>query len=133
MLLLRTIAENLGRAALRFAGDPPSFEAMDSADGDNVYLVTVRASDGSSSSSKALSVTVKNIEEDGKITLSQREPQEGIAVTARLTDPDGNISGTQWQWFKSANKGTTLPTAPDAGADETAYYCTACRRHRQGG
>ena len=113
-----------GRAALRFAGDPPSFEAMDSANGDNVYEVVVRASDGSSSSSKTLSVTVNNIEEDGKITLSQREPQQGIAITARLTDPDGNISGTQWQWFKSETEGATLPAAPEAGAVETAYYCT---------
>ena len=118
------IAGNPGRAALRFAGDPPSFEAMDSADRDNVYEVTVRASDGISSNSRALSVTVKNIEEGGTITLSQLEPQEGIAITARLSDPDGNISGTSWQWFKSKTEGTAPAAAPAAGTAESAYYCT---------
>ena len=36
---------------------------MDSADGDNVYLVTVTASDGSASKSQAVSITVTNREE----------------------------------------------------------------------
>ena len=92
-------------AALRWATDgiegAPSFEAMDSADGDNVYLVTVTASDGVASKAKAVSVTVRNVEEIGKITLSQLVPQEGIAITARLSDQDGNITGTEWQWYRA--------------------------------
>ena len=78
-----------GSAALRWAtsdGTGPSFEDMDSADGDNVYLVTVTASDGVASKSQGVSITVKNTEEAGKITLTQLVPQEGIAITARLTD-----------------------------------------------
>ena len=59
---------------------------MDSADGDNVYLVTVTASDGTASKSQAVSVTVRNVEETGEITLTQLVPQEGIAITARLSD-----------------------------------------------
>ena len=73
---------------------------MDSADGDNVYLVTVTASDGSASKSQAVSITVTNREEAGTITLSQLVPQEGIAITARLSDQDGNITGTEWQWYR---------------------------------
>ena len=96
------IAESPGRATLRFTAPSPSFEAMDSADGDNVYVVVVRATDGSSSSSKTMSVTVRNIEEPGKVILSQLEPQEGIAITARLSDPDGDISATKWQWYRGA-------------------------------
>ncbi len=88
------------RAALRFTTPYPSFEAMDSADGDNVYEVVVTAYDGSARSSKTVSVTVDNIEESGSVSLSQRRPQEGIPVTARLTDPDGNITGTKWQWYR---------------------------------
>ena len=87
-------------AALRWNGSPPSFEAMDSADGDNVYEVTVRAYDGAARSSKTVTVTVDNIEEPGTVSLSQRRPQEGMAITARLSDEDGNISGTKWQWYR---------------------------------
>ena len=97
------IAGSTGQAALRWAtsdGKGPSFEAMDSADGDNVYLVTVTASDGSASTSKAVRITVVNTEEAGKITLTQLVPQEGIAITARLSDQDGNITGTEWQWYR---------------------------------
>ena len=95
----------VSRAALRWStsdGRGPSFEAMDSADGDNVYLVTVTASDGSASKSQAVSITVTNREEGGKISLSQLVPQEGIAITARLSDQDGNITGTEWQWYRGA-------------------------------
>ena len=97
------IAKNLGEAALRWStadGAGPSFEAMDSADGDNVYLVTVTASDGSASKSQAVSITVTNREEAGKVTLTQLVPQQGIAITARLTDQDDNITGTEWQWYR---------------------------------
>ena len=98
-----TPAVIVAQAALRWStsdGSGPSFEAMDSADGDNVYLVTVTASDGSASKSQAVSITVVNTEEPGSITLSQLQPQQGIAVTARLSDRDGGITGTEWQWYR---------------------------------
>ena len=110
-----TAAVSVGRAALRWATADrkgPSFEAMDSADGDNVYLVTVTASDGSASKSQAVSVTVRNVEEDGKVTLSQLVPQEGIAITARLRDDDGNITGTEWQWYRGVTDVTLLRRIP---------------------
>ena len=113
-------ADAAARATLRFTAPSPSFEAMDSADGDNVYVVMVRATDGSSSSSKTMSVTVRNIEEPGKIGLSQLEPQEGIAITARLSDPDGDISATKWQWYRGAVTVEDADTDPVNGiqADE---------------
>ena len=52
-------------------------------------LVTVTASDGSASKSEDVSITVtKRTEEFGSVSLTQLVPQEGIAITARLTDPD---------------------------------------------
>ena len=108
-------------AALRWAaGTGPSFEAMDSADGDNVYVVVVTASDGSASSSETVTVTVKNKEEPGSVTLSQRRPQEGIAITARLSDPDGGITGAKWQWYNGDDT-----TAPIDGATSSTYIPTA--------
>ena len=86
---------------------------MDSADGDNVYLVTVTASDGSASKSQAVSITVQeHVEEDGKVTLTQLVPQEGIAITARLTDKDGNITGTEWQWYRGAMQAPSSKPPP---------------------
>ena len=90
------------QAALRFTTPYPSFEAMDSADGTNVYVVVVSAYDGVARSSKTVTVTVDNVEEDGTVSLSQRRPQEGIPITASLSDPDGNITGTSWQWYRGA-------------------------------
>ena len=89
------------KGALRFTTPYPNFEAMDSADGDNVYEVVVRVSDGNESKTQTVTVTVENVEEAGTVSLSQRSPQEGIPVTASLSDKDGNITGTEWQWYKS--------------------------------
>ena len=36
-----------------------------------------------------LRVTVTNVEEPGEIDLSTLQPQEGVAITATLTDLDG--------------------------------------------
>ncbi len=105
------------QASLRWKGPAPfgpSFEDMDSADGDNVYEVTVTVSDGVARSSKDVFVTVTNKEEPGKITLTQRRPQEGIAITARLSDPDGNITDTKWQWYRGDDLiGTFIEADPN--------------------
>ena len=69
-----------------------------------MYLVTVTASDGVASKSQAVSITVFNREEVGSISLTQIVPQEGIAITARLNDQDGNITETEWQWYRSVTK-----------------------------
>ena len=100
-------------AALRWVSPFPSFEAMDSADGDNVYEVTVTATDGVARSSKAVSVTVEDTEEGGSISLTQRRPQEGMPITARLSDKDGNISGTVWQWYRGVTAGATSIVGED--------------------
>ncbi len=100
-------------AALRWSSadrDGPSFEAMDSADGDNVYEVTVTVFDGAASKSQAVSITVNNVEEPGSIKLSQRVPQAGRAITASLSDPDGGITGAEWQWYRAVTDPTSLPT-----------------------
>ena len=92
-------------AALRWAdGDGPSFEDKDSADGDNVYDVTVTVFDGKIGKSQDVNINVTNVEEDGEVTLTQRTPQEGRAITARLTDNDGGVTGAQWQWYRGGTK-----------------------------
>ena len=76
---------------------------------DNIYEVTVRAADVDGYiGTKAVKVTVTNEDEDGKVTLSKTRQRVGIAVTASVTDPDGNISGLTWQWSISSGAVTTI-------------------------
>ena len=72
-----------------------------------MYVVTVAASDGVASKSQVVTITVTNVEESGSVSLSQLVPQEGIAITARLNDQDGNITGTKWQWYRGGTPATT--------------------------
>ena len=97
----------------------PDYENATDANGDNVYEVTVQASDGKLTGMRKVKVTVENADEAGVVTLSKTQPRVGIAVTASLTDPDGSISGLTWQWSRSntaienANSDTYKPVTED--------------------
>ena len=103
-----------GTGALTF-NTSPNFEAPGSADGDNVYEVTVKASDASTppkSTSVDVTVEVTNVEEAGTVALSASQPRIGVAIRATsVTDIDGGVTGVTYQWEKSA-EGT-----PAAAAD----------------
>ena len=84
----------------------PDFESPGDADEDNVYEVTVVASDPARNSDELdVRVTVTNVPEDGTITFSSLRPKTGIALTASLTDPDGGVTDLEWQWL---NGGTAI-------------------------
>ena len=97
----------------------PDYENPTDANGDNVYEVTVQASDGKLTEMRKVKVTVENAEEVGVVTLSKTQPRVGIAVTASLTDPDGSISSLTWQWSNAdgdiadANSDTYKPVTGD--------------------
>ncbi|HEX8126580.1 MAG TPA: cadherin domain-containing protein [Allosphingosinicella sp.] len=84
--------------ALRFAA-APDFEQPADSDSNNVYQVTVSASDGSVSDEQALSITVGNVNErpvivsNGGAAAATVELDEGSTAVTRVaaTDPD---SGT---------------------------------------
>ena len=82
---------------------PPDFEDPGDADGDNVYEVTlvVAGSEGETGE-KSVRITVLNVDEAGTLTLLPEQPREGVPVTATLTDPDGVISITDWEWFATS-------------------------------
>ena len=67
-----------------------------------------------------LAVTVKVVdkEDTGKVTLDAREPQEGKAVTAMLSDPDGGETGLSWTWWRG-----TLVTDTDPNTDGNQPGC----------
>ena len=104
----------------------PDYESSTDANGDNVYEVTVQASDGKLTGMRKVKVTVENADEDGTVSLSKTQPRVGIAVTASLTDPDGSVSSLTWQWSNNngdiddANSDTYTPVAGDVGDTLTA-------------
>ncbi len=66
-----------------------------------------------------MSIFITDMEEDGVVTLSQEEPEVGVALTATLTDGDGNVSGDSWQWTRSENGVSGWDPIP--GATSSTY------------
>ena len=79
----------------------PNFEKPTDADMDNMYMVTVVATDKKKlTAMRDVVITVKNADDDGKITFSSVQPKVGIPFTATLTDEDGVVAETvKWQWY----------------------------------
>ena len=86
---------------------------------DNMYMVTITADDGTHIDTHDVTVTVTNVDEAGTLTLSTMRPAVGEEITATLTDIDGGITGTTWQWASSATADGTF--APITGATNAAY------------
>ena len=115
--------------------ESPDFEAHAAAGGDNVYNVTLVVTDRDEMIvSRAVAVTVKNIEEAGSVTLSNRVPEVGTAITASLTDPDDGVQGLTWKWYRSNDdqgnnlavipnitSGTYTPVESDAASPQFLY------------
>ena len=99
--------------------ESPNYESPADADGNNKYHVTIITTDNEgASSSLPLVVTVLNIEEPGKVTLSHAQPAIGEPITATLTDPDTKVVEVEWQWSRSDS---TDGWAPIQGATSDTY------------
>ena len=48
------------------------------------------------------------IDTPGTVTLSPTQTEMGIPITATLTDDDGGVTGTTWQWSSSDTAGGTF-------------------------
>ena len=103
---------------LRFMSKP-DYESLSTTVQNNGYpelTVTVMDSDNTDAT-RIVTVTVTNVDEDGEITLPTLKPKEEVEITATLTDPDGTISNTEWQWARSTNRTswTDIEAAVEAG------------------
>ena len=102
---------------------PPDYEnPADDGTDNNEYLVKVQASDGSNDTTLEVTVNVTNVDEDGVVTLPSLQPEEGVELTATLTDPDGGAGDTPpitaaetvltddatWQWARSSSRTGTF-------------------------
>ncbi len=103
----------------------PNYEAPTDVGANNVYDITVTASDGALSTSKAVAITVTNVNEAPVIssgaTASVAENGTGTVYTAAATDPDAattftySLSGTDASLFNiNASTGAiTFKSSPD--------------------
>ena len=57
--------------------------------------------EGGGKSTSARTTAAVLADDDGRVTLSADRVAVGDSVTARLTDPDGNIRNLTWQWASS--------------------------------
>ena len=103
----------------------PDYENPADANGDNVYKVTVVTLDGHGGRGEFdVCIAVMNINEEGKITLRDKDGNELVQpyahgpITADLTDPDGGVTGVAWVWERSQND-------PPTGDDPTAIVPAA--------
>ena len=102
---------------------PPSFEG-----GTTSYSVTITAMDDDTtplSGSLSVTITVNDAEEEGAVTITPPRgwfDVGGTQFTAELTDDDGGITGTSWQWARSPNRGAWTDIA---GATSSTYTATA--------
>ena len=91
----------------------PNYEKPTDTDTDNMYMVTVVATDAKKlTATRDVVITVIDADEDGTITFSSVQPKVGIPFMATLTDPDGVVmESVKWQWYD----GDPNVTAPDEG------------------
>ena len=108
------------------------------ADGDNMYEITVRATDSvGRTGTKDVTVEVDNVDEPGAVTLSPTQHRVGVPITATLKDDDGGVYGEVWQWsinpnnISGANSDTYTPKAGDIGS--TPLTATVTYRDAAGG
>ena len=94
-----SLADN---GALTFKSSP-NFEKPTDANMDNTYKVSIVAEDDDGlTGMKRLSIKVTNMQELGTVSILPVQPAIGRAVTATLTDEDGEIAGAEWQWASSS-------------------------------
>ncbi len=84
------------------SGASPNYEAY------NSYSLTVTVTDAEDSSEATvpMSITVRNVDEPGIVTLSTSYPQEGVQLRASLYDPDGLLGGVFRSMWSRANVAT---------------------------
>ena len=100
---------------------------------DNIYRVTVRFGaggedgdpdptddyDGDDLGELDLTITVTNVNEDGRVDISSLQPQIGTTLTATVTDLDGVAVTGSWQWASSDSMNGPFTDIPERSSDNT--------------
>ena len=106
--------------------EAPNYEMPADSNGNNVYMVTVVATDAGVDSKNKMTVervvvvTITNADEGGTVTLSSEQPKIGIELTAMLEDPDGVVADSvKWTWHAVAESDVTDDTAIAMATSDT--------------
>ena len=102
----------------------PNYDISSDANGDNIYELTVEVSDGTTISSQALTITVKDVNEAPTITSASSEDvaenSSGTIHTASASDPESDsliysLSGTDSDDFNinSSSGALSFNSSPD--------------------
>ena len=85
-------------------------------DGGYYLMATAMYTDayGSGMSANATTTSAVPPDQPGTVTLSTSHPVVDTAITATLSDPDGMITGTTWQWSKSMTMDGTFMDIDEA-------------------
>ena len=138
---------NVGRTLV--FKNQPDYENPADADGDNVYKITVVTFDGDGGRGEFdVCIAVMNINELGKITLLDEDGDELVQpraqgpITAKLTDPDGDVTSVTWQWVKSQLNPPVSPDPRDIATamsdtytptnDDTSYFLRVTAMYTDG-
>ena len=112
----------------------PDFENPGDRNGDNVYEVTVRASDGRLNTDRMVTIKVTDADEAGEVEVPQ-DALIGVELTATLTDSDtgapdpAQFIDQVWQWHRLEMPDTTIAdTTAIAGATSPSYTPVAADR-----
>ncbi|QSV67157.1 MAG: tandem-95 repeat protein [Aphanizomenon flos-aquae DEX188] len=112
---------NINNGAVTFK-TAPNFEVPTDNGANNVYDINVIASDGASNTTKAVAITVTNVNEAPVITSATTatfaENGTGTVYTVTATDEEGttltySLSGTDASFFNINNGAVTFKTAPN--------------------
>ena len=77
----------------------------------NPQPVTVTATDSDDNATNhAITVEVTNVDEPATLTLSNRQPVDGVAITATITDEDStqadysDLTSLEWEWARGSSR-----------------------------
>ena len=97
----------------------------------NTYTVVVQVTDSKDAAGNtetnptiddtiAVTINVTDVEETGTVTLSNYQPPARVEITATLTDPDGGVTNTTWQWARTLDPANN-PWQDITGATSSSY------------
>ena len=111
-----TPGDGIGRRLHFKKANLPDYEDPQDANRDNVYEVTIVATDNANArGTKNVRITVNNVNEMGKLVLTPEQPDDGMSVMATVTDPDGVESITDVKWASAPSRVAGFEAAIEAG------------------
>ena len=113
------MVDGSGESVMLMFRTSPDYEPPADADGDNLYEVTLEASDGTYTDSRDVMVTVTDADDAGSVTGLPASAMVGDVLTAMLDDEDSVVANTEWQWASSTTMGGSY--ADIDGASSASY------------